>query len=113
MSERLRHAFVLAVVTALVLVSLLIVVGIPGVVKPEKTRLGIDLQGGTELIYLAHNTNGTPVNSTTLGETIDIMRSRSDTLGVSGIEIRPYGSDQITVELPQVQNPAQAAKVVG
>jgi len=113
MSERLRHAFVLAVVTALVLVSLLIVVGIPGVVKAEKTRLGIDLQGGTELIYLAHNTNGTPVNSTTLGETIDIMRSRSDTLGVSGVEIRPYGSDEITVELPQVQNPAQAAKVVG
>ena len=113
MSERLRHAFVLAVVTALVLVSLVIVVGIPGVVKADKTRLGIDLQGGTELIYLAHNTNGTPVNSTTLGETIDIMRSRSDTLGVSGVEIRPYGSDEVTVELPQVQNPAQAAKVVG
>ena len=113
MSERLRHAFVLAVVTALVLVSLLIVVGIPGVVKAEKTRLGIDLQGGTELIYLAHNTNGTPVNSTTLTDTINIMRSRSDTLGVSGVDIRPYGKNEITVDLPNVQNPTQAAKVVG
>jgi len=43
MSERFRHAFVLAVVTALVLVSLVIVVGIPGVVKAPKTRLGLDL----------------------------------------------------------------------
>jgi SecD/SecF fusion protein len=113
MSERFRHAFVLAVVTALVLVSLLIVVGIPGVVKASKTHLGLDLQGGTELIYLAHNTNGTPVDSTVLTDTINIMRSRSDTLGVSGVDIRPYGKNEITVDLPNVQNPTQAAKVVG
>ena len=113
MSERLRHAFVIAVVTALVLVSLVIVVGIPGVVKASKTHLGLDLQGGTELIYLAHNTNGTPVDSTTLTDTINIMRSRSDTLGVSGVDIRPYGKNEITVDLPNIQNPTQAAKVVG
>jgi SecD/SecF fusion protein len=113
MSERLRHAFVIAVVTALVIVSLVIVVGIPGVVKASKTHLGLDLQGGTELIYLAHNTNGTPVDSTTLTDTINIMRSRSDTLGVSGVDIRPYGKNEITVDLPNIQNPTQAAKVVG
>jgi len=113
MSERFRHAFVLAVVTVLVLVSLLITVGLPGVVKASKTRLGLDLQGGTELIYLAHNTNGTPVDSTTLADTIDIMRSRSDTLGVSGVDIRPYGKDEITVSLPNVQDPTRAAAVVG
>ena len=74
MSERFRHAFVLAVVTALVLVSLLITVGIPGVVKAEKTHLGLDLQGGTQLIYVAINPNGTPVDSTVLTDTINIMR---------------------------------------
>jgi preprotein translocase subunit SecD len=58
MSERFRHAFVLAVVTALVLVSLVIVVGIPGVVKAPKTRLGLDLKGGTQLIYDSRTTNG-------------------------------------------------------
>jgi SecD/SecF fusion protein len=113
MSERFRHAFVLAVVSALVIVSLIIVVGIPGVVKASKTHLGLDLQGGTELIYVAHNINGTPVDATTLSDTINIMRSRSDTLGVSGVQIRPYGGDEITVDLPNVQNPVQAAKVVG
>ena len=113
MSERFRHAFVLAVVTALVLVSLLITVGIPGVVKAEKTHLGLDLQGGTQLIYVAINPNGTPVDSTVLTDTINIMRSRSDTLGVSGVDIRPYGKNEITVDLPNVQDATRAAKVVG
>ena len=113
MSERFRHAFVLAVVTALVLVSLVIVVGIPGVVKAPKTRLGLDLKGGTQLIYDARTTSGKPVNSTQLGDAINVMRSRSDTLGVSGVSITAYGGDEITVDLPDVQNTAQAAKVVG
>src|SRR6202043_3420009 len=39
MSDRHRNAFVLALVTALVLVSLLITVGIPGAVKAQKTHL--------------------------------------------------------------------------
>jgi SecD/SecF fusion protein len=113
MSDRFRHAFVLAVVTALVLVSLLLTVGIPGVVKAQKTHLGLDLQGGTELVFLAQNTNGTPVDAATLADTINIMRSRGDQLGVSGIDIRPYGGDQITVSLPNIQDPARAEKVVG
>jgi SecD/SecF fusion protein len=113
MSERFRHAFVLAVVAALVLVSLVIVVGIPGVSKASKTRLGLDLRGGTQLIYQARTTSGAPVNSTQLGDAINVMRSRSDTLGVSGVSITAYGGNEITVDLPDVQNTAQAAKVVG
>jgi SecD/SecF fusion protein len=113
MSDRARNAFVLALVTALVLVSLLITVGIPGVVKAQKTHLGLDLQGGTELIFQARTTSGLPVDSTTLADTINIMRSRADQIGVSGIDIRPYGRNQITASLPNVQDPAKAESVVG
>jgi SecD/SecF fusion protein len=113
MSERHRHTFVLALVIALVLVSLVVTVGIPGVVKAQKTHLGLDLQGGTELVFQARNTSGAPVNSTQLAQTINIMRSRSDQLGVGGVDIRPYGKDQITVSLPNVKDPAQAERVVG
>jgi preprotein translocase subunit SecD len=81
--------------------------------RRRRPTSGSTCKGGTELIYLAHNTNGTPVNSTTLTDTINIMRSRSDTLGVSGVDIRPTASNEITVDLPNVQNPTQAAKVVG
>ena len=113
MSERFRHAFVLSVVTALVLVSLLAVVGLPGVVTAPKTRLGLDLKGGTELIFKARTLNGGPVSSSQLADTVNIMRSRGNTLGVSGVDIRPYGSDEITVALPDVQNPVKAEQVVG
>jgi preprotein translocase subunit SecD len=113
MSERFRHAFVLSVVVALVLVSLVVTVGIPGVVHAKKTRLGLDLKGGTQLTYAVRTTAGKQPSASQLSDTISIMRSRSDTLGVSGVTITSYGGNEITVSLPDVQNTAQAAKVVG
>ena len=60
MSDRARHRFVLVFVVALVLVSLAVTAGIPGVLKAHKTRLGLDLQGGTELIFQARPGPNTP-----------------------------------------------------
>ena len=113
MSDRVRHIFVITLVTALVLVSLLVSVGIPGVVKAKKTRLGLDLKGGVELVYVARTVSGKPVSSTQLSDAINIMRTRSNTLGVSGVIITAYGGDEISVSLPDVQNTARAEKVVG
>ncbi len=113
MSDRVRHLLVIILVTALVLVSLLIVVGVPGAVKAQKTRLGLDLKGGVELVYEARTTSGKPVNSTQLNDAINIMRTRSNTLGVSGVLITAYGGNEISVSLPDVQNTARAEKVVG
>ena len=113
MSDRVRHIFVLSVVTALVLVSLLICFGIPGVVKAQKTRLGLDLKGGVQLVYQARTTSGKNVTSTQLNDAINIMRSRSNTLGVSGVDITAYGGNEISVALPDVQNTAKAEQVVG
>jgi SecD/SecF fusion protein len=113
MTERARHIFVIALVVALVLASLVVVTGIPGVVKAQKTRLGLDLKGGTELTFQAVTTSGKPPTSTELSDAINIMRSRSDTLGVSGVQITSFGGNEITVALPDVQNTAQAEKVVG
>ena len=50
------------------LVSLLVTVGIPGVVKAKKTHLGLDLQGGIELIFQARPGSDTPVDSTSIAE---------------------------------------------
>ena len=51
MTDRRRNTFVLLIVLGLLILSLLVIVGIPGVVKPKKTRLGLDLKGGVELTY--------------------------------------------------------------
>ena len=113
MSDRVRHIFVLTVVTVLVLVSLLITVGIPGAVHAKKTRLGLDLKGGVQIVYQAHTTSGKNVTSQQLNDAINTMRSRSNTLGVSGVIITAYGGNEISVSLPDVQNTAKAEKVVG
>jgi SecD/SecF fusion protein len=114
MTDRRRNAFVLALVLGLVLLSLLVVVGIPGTkVKPKKTRLGLDLKGGVELTYLAKATAQSKVDAESLDRAIGIMEKRVNQLGVAEPEIQRTGSNQINVALPDVSNAARAQEQVG
>jgi len=91
MSDRARNSFVLVFVVGLVLASLLVTVGIPGAVKAKKTHLGLDLQGGIEIVFQARPGRTTPVNAASIANTINIIRSRIDTLGVSEPSITQAG----------------------
>jgi SecD/SecF fusion protein len=113
MTDRRRNAFVLLLVAGLVILSLLVVVGIPGVVKAKKTRLGLDLKGGVELIYQGKPTAQSKVDSESLNRAIDIMRKRVDQLGVSQPEIQRSGEREIDVALPNVTNVKRAEQEVG
>jgi SecD/SecF fusion protein len=113
MTDRRRNAFVLLIVTGLIVLSLLVIVGIPGVVKPKKTRLGLDLKGGVELVYQARPTAQSKVDAESLGRAIDIMRKRVDQLGVAQPEIQRSGADEIDVALPDVSNASRAQDQVG
>jgi SecD/SecF fusion protein len=113
MTDRRRNTFVLLIVLALVILSLLVIVGIPGVVKPKKTRLGLDLKGGVELVYQGRATAQSKVDAESLNRAIDIMRKRVDSLGVAEPEIQRTGSDEIDVALPNVSNAGRAQAQVG
>src|ERR1700679_816323 len=113
MTHRRRNPFVLVIGLGLVILSLLVVVGIPGVVKPKKTRLGLDLKGGVELTYQGRPTAQSAVNTESLNRAIDIMRKRVDQLGVAQPEIQRTGSDEIDVALPNVSNAGRAQAQVG
>jgi SecD/SecF fusion protein len=113
MTDRRRNTFVLLIVFALVILSLLVIVGIPGVVKPKKTRLGLDLKGGVELVYQGRATAQSKVDAESLNRAIDIMRKRVDSLGVAEPEIQRTGSDEIDVALPNVSNAGRAQAQVG
>jgi SecD/SecF fusion protein len=113
MNERYRSAFVLALVVALVLVSVVVTAGIPGVVKARKTHLGLDLQGGVELIFQARPAGHTKVDSASISQAITVIRSRIDQLGVSEPQIVQSGSNEIDVSLPNVKSASQAQRVVG
>src|ERR1039457_4237225 len=97
MNERYRSAFVLGLVVALVLVSVVVTTGIPGVVKARKTHLGLDLQGGVQLIFQARPSGHAKVGSASIARAIPVIRSRIDQLGVSEPQIVQSGSDEIDV----------------
>ena len=114
MNDRRRNAFVLAIVLGLALLSLIIIVGIPGTsVKPKKTRLGLDLKGGVELTYQAKATAQSKVNAESLDRAIQIMEKRVNGLGVAKPEIQRTGANQVAVALPDVSNAARAQEQVG
>jgi SecD/SecF fusion protein len=113
MTDRRRNAFVLLIVLGLLILSLLVIVGIPGVVKAKKTRLGLDLKGGVELTYQGRPTAQSKVTPESLDRAIDIMRKRVDQLGVAEPEIQRTGSDEIDVALPNVSNAGRAQAQVG
>ena len=75
--------------------------------------LGLDLQGGLELVLQAQAPQGQEVTKEDMERSVEIIRARVDKLGVSEPEVRQQGDDQIAVDLAGVTNPARAAEIVG
>jgi SecD/SecF fusion protein len=110
-SDRRRHLTLLAcIIAALAGVALL---AIPSSPVHKKVTLGLDLQGGLEVVLKANPPKGHKLTSEDLNRSIDIMRNRIDKLGVAEPEIRKQGSDQIVIQLAGVHDPAAAAKLIG
>jgi SecD/SecF fusion protein len=95
-----------------VVFALLIAAGVVIVTKP--TKLGLDLQGGIELVYEGRPTPQVPeVTPQAVDDAIETIRKRTDSLGVSEPEIQRAGATQISVGLPSVQNAQRAIEQVG
>jgi SecD/SecF fusion protein len=106
MTDRRRNTFVLLVV--------LILIGLAAItIVAKKTRLGLDLKGGVELVYQGKPTAQAKVDTESLNRAIDIMRKRVDQIGVAQPEIQRSGADEITVALPSVSNASRAQDQVG
>ena len=86
---------------------------IPGSPAHKKVTLGLDHQGGLEVVLRADPAKGQKLDSAALDRSVSIMRQRVDKLGVSEPEIRKQGSDQIVIELAGVHDPAKAATIIG
>jgi SecD/SecF fusion protein len=107
MSERRRSLFVLLLVLGLIAGSLV-------AVSSRDTKLGLDLQGGVQLIYEGQPTAQQPtVTQESLQRSLDIMRDRVDAFGVAEPELLLAGRNQIEVNLPGVEDAERAAEQVG
>jgi SecD/SecF fusion protein len=107
MGSRRQHVFVLLFVVALVILS-----GI--VIATKETKLGLDLQGGLQLVYEGQPTGtATEVSGEDIEESINIIEKRINNLGVSESEVARLGTKNITVGLPGVTDANRAAEQVG
>ncbi len=111
MNDRRSYLILLCLIlAALIGVAFIAFPGSPGHRKP---RLGLDLQGGLEVVLKAVPPKGKQLTSSDVDRSIGIMRNRIDRLGVSEPEIRKQGSNQIVIELAGVKNPQAAAAIIG
>ncbi|HEX3433758.1 MAG TPA: protein translocase subunit SecD [Solirubrobacteraceae bacterium] len=106
MTDRRRNTLILLIVAGLIAASV-------AVIASKKTRLGLDLKGGVQLVYQAKPTAQAKVDAESLNRAIDIMRKRVDQLGVAQPEIQRSGADEINVALPDVKDAGRAEQEVG
>ena len=105
MKERRKHLILVGcILAALVGVAFL---AVPGSPVHRKPTLGLDLQGGLEVVLKAVPPKGHKLTSDDLSRSIDIMRKRIDKLGVSEPEIRKQGANQIVIQLAGIHDPAR------
>jgi preprotein translocase subunit SecD len=106
--RRYRNWIILAVVAALVAASVYFIIP-----PSEKTHLGLDLQGGVEVVYTAKTADGGAPTQEQLDQTVAIIDRRVNGLGVTESQVKKQGTDQISVALPGVQDPEQALAIIG
>ena len=107
MSDRRRSLFVLLIVVALIGGSI-------AVIATKDTVLGLDLQGGSQLVYKASPTQQQPVvDADAMQRVIDLMQERVNEFGVAEAEVLQSGQDQIEVNVPGVSDAGRLADQVG
>ena len=111
MTERRNHLVLVAVIAAALIAALLLIV--PGSPAHRETTLGLDLQGGLEVILQAVPPENRPLRASDLSRSVGIIRDRVDKLGVAEPEVRRQGDDQISAALPGVDDPGRVRDIIG
>ncbi len=97
-----------------ILLALCVAVGaVVGLALFREPTLGLDLQGGLEVVLEAEPTRGQELSDDDLDDSIEIMRERVDRIGVGEPNIVRQGDNQIVIQLPGVTDASRAAELVG
>lgn len=81
------------------------VIGVTSMPIAKEIKLGLDLKGGFEILYIAEPlVAGQPVTPEALLETARNLQQRIDALGTSEPEITPEGKDRIRAKIAGVSN---------
>lgn len=102
-----RQQSLLGLIFLLVIAALVAIIQIPA-------RLGLDLQGGSQLTIQVKTTPEVKeITEQNLNDVRRVVEGRVNGLGVSEPLVLTAGRDQIIVQLPGVSDPEQAERVLG
>ncbi|MCW2818965.1 MAG: protein translocase subunit SecD [Marmoricola sp.] len=76
-------------------------------------RLGLDLEGGTQIVLETRDSERAKATRASTDRALEVLRGRVDALGVAEPTLARAGERRIIVELPGVQDPREAARVIG
>lgn len=102
-----KQRSVLALILVMAIAAIIVLVQIP-------IKLGLDLQGGSQLTIQVKTTDQIKeIKPGDLQAVVSVVENRINNLGVSEPLVQTVGNDQILVQLPGVSNPEQAERVLG
>jgi protein-export membrane protein SecD len=87
--------------------------GPDGTSRRVETKLGLDLEGGLRVEYLARSVGDRVPGPGDLSVIRDIIERRVNGTGVAEPVVTTQGSDRIVVELPGVEDPEAVRRLVG
>ena len=102
------------------MVGLIFIAGLV-VLLPDKTpgidrvgfRQGLDIRGGTHLVYETQVPEGETVTDSQVEGVISIIRNRVDAFGVSEPIVQRVGDDRIMVQIPGIRDVERAKSLIG
>ena len=102
-----RQNSYIALILVLVIASITVLTQVP-------IRLGLDLRGGSQLTIQLQTSEEIPtIDERVMEGVLRIVENRVNALGVSESVVQSLGQDQILVQLPGVNDPEQAERVLG
>ncbi len=111
----IKFTAIIAVIAALLFVALYGLdftetVRFPGVLDPDGVVQGLDLKGGSVIVFEAQVADPTDEQMNTV---TNMMRTRLDGLGYSEATVTRQGVKKVRIEIPSVSNPEKAAESLG
>ena len=102
-----KQRSLLILILVLVIASVIVLINIP-------MRLGLDLRGGSQLTIQLQTSEEVPtIDERVINAVQSVIENRVNGLGVSESVVQTIGQDQILVQLPGVNDPEQAERVLG
>lgn len=84
-------------------------------IKPlsDDLKLGLDIKGGVYVVFTAETEAKDEEKRILLNQTVEVLRRRIDSMGLTEPNIYLEGEDRIRVELPGVENSTEALNAIG